>query len=119
MIDQGKTFYGSNMRNLISGVVTNHTKSSLLTFHESAFMKALADLDVPKDFVKNLNPLKLIEVYKNKNTNNDPSREGEEEKMVALILSASLDFLLYSIIFFLFLIYVFACSNVGHTNQIM
>ena len=33
-------------------------------FHVSAFVKALADLDVPKDLVKNMKHLQ-IEVYKN------------------------------------------------------
>ena len=46
MIYQGKTIYGSNMRNFISDVVTNRTKPLSQTFHESAFPKALADLDV-------------------------------------------------------------------------
>ena len=53
IIHQGRTFHGTNMRNLISDVVTNRTKSSSQTFHESAFVKVLADLDVPKDLVKN------------------------------------------------------------------
>ena len=66
MIYQGKTFYGSNMRNLISDVVTNRTKSLSQTFHESAFVKAIADLDVPKDLVKNIKHLQMIEFYKNK-----------------------------------------------------
>ena len=61
MIYQGKTFYGSNMRNLISHV-TNRTKSLSQTFHESAFVKVLADLDVPKDLVKNMNHLQMTEV---------------------------------------------------------
>ena len=55
MIYKGKTFYGSIMRNLISDVVTNRTKPSSQAFHESAFVKALADLDVPKDLAKNIN----------------------------------------------------------------
>ena len=46
MIYQGKTIYGSNMRNFISDVVTNRTKPLSEAFHESAFPKALADLDV-------------------------------------------------------------------------
>ena len=46
MIYQGKNIYGSNMRNFISDVVTNRTKPLSQTFHESAFAKALADLDV-------------------------------------------------------------------------
>ena len=55
MIYQGKIFYGSIMRNLISDVVTNRTKPLSQAFHESAFVKALADLDVPKDLAKNIN----------------------------------------------------------------
>ena len=52
------------MRNFISDVVTNCTEPSSKTFHESAFVKALADLDVPKDLVKNMKHLQMIEVYK-------------------------------------------------------
>ena len=66
MTYQGKIFYGSNMRELISDVVTNRTKPSSQAFRESAFVKALADLDVPKDLVKNMKHLQMIEVYKNK-----------------------------------------------------
>ena len=62
---QGNTFYGPNMRNLISDVVTNRTKPLSQTFHESAFVKALADLDVPRDLVKNMKHLQVIEVNKN------------------------------------------------------
>ena len=65
MIYQGKIFYGSNMRNLISDVVKNRTKPSSQTFHESAFVKALADLDVPKDLMKNMKHVQMTEVYKN------------------------------------------------------
>ena len=65
MIYQGKTFCGSNMRNLIFDVVTNDTKSLSQTFHESAFVKALTDLDVPKNLVKNVKHLQMLEVYKN------------------------------------------------------
>ena len=65
MIYQGKTFYGSNMRNLIFDVVTNDTKSLSQTFHESAFVKALTDIDVPKNLVKNMKHLQMLEVYKN------------------------------------------------------
>ena len=66
MFYQGKTFYGSNMRNLISDVVTNCTKPLSQTFHESAFVKAFADLDVPRDLVENMKYLQMIEVNKNK-----------------------------------------------------
>ena len=62
---QGNTFYGPNMRNLISDVVTNRTKPLSQTFHESAFVKALADLDVLRDLVKNMKHLQVIEVNKN------------------------------------------------------
>ena len=62
---QGNTFYGPNMRNLISDVVTNRTKPLSQTFHESTFVKALADLDVPRDLVKNMKHLQVIEVNKN------------------------------------------------------
>ena len=61
MTYQGKNFYGPNMKNLISDVVTNRTKPSTQTFHGSAFMKALADLDVPKDFA-NANDLAFANV---------------------------------------------------------
>ena len=64
-IYQENTFYGSNMRNLISNIVTNCTNPSSQIFHESAFMKALADLDVPKDLVQNVMHLQMIKVYKN------------------------------------------------------
>ena len=53
------------MRNLISDVVTNRTKPSSQTFHESAFVKALADLDVPKDLVKNMKHIQMIEFFRN------------------------------------------------------
>ena len=49
------------MKNLISDVVTNRTNPSSQTFHGSAFMKALADLDVPKDFA-NANDLAFANV---------------------------------------------------------
>ena len=62
MIYQGKTFYGSNMRNLISHVVTNGTKSLSQTFHEKAFVNALADLDVLKDLVKHMKHLQMTEI---------------------------------------------------------
>ena len=65
IIYRGKTFYGSNMRTLISDVVTNRTKLSSHRFHESAFLKALTDLDVPKDLVKNKKHLQMLEDYKN------------------------------------------------------
>ena len=51
------------MRNLIFDVVTNCTKPLSQTFYEGAFIKALADLDVPKELVKNMKHLKMIEVY--------------------------------------------------------
>ena len=52
------------MRNLIFDVVTNRTKPLSKTFYEGAFVKALADLDVPKELVKNMKHLEMIEVYK-------------------------------------------------------
>ena len=76
IIYQGKTFYGSNMRNLISDVVTNRTKPSSQTCHESAFVKALADLDFPKDLVKNMKHLQMIEVYKNKKNHKQRPLQG-------------------------------------------
>ena len=65
MMHQGKTFYGSNMRILKSDLVTNCTKSSSQTFRKSTFVKALADLDVPKDLVKNMKHLQILEFNKN------------------------------------------------------
>ena len=65
LIYQENTFYGSNMRNLISDVVTNRRKPSSQTFHDSAFGKALADLDVPKDLVESVKRLQMLKVYKN------------------------------------------------------
>ena len=65
MIYQGKSFYGSNMKNLISDVVTNRTKPLSQTFREIVFVKALADLDVPKDLVKNMKQMQMLTVYKN------------------------------------------------------
>ena len=53
LIYQGKNFYGSNISNLISDVAANQKTSLSQTFHGNAFMKALADLDVPKDLVRN------------------------------------------------------------------
>ena len=64
LIYQENTFYGSNMRNLISDVVTNRRKPSSQTFHDSAFGKALADLDVPKDLVESVKRLQMLKVYK-------------------------------------------------------
>ena len=52
MIYQVKTFYGSNMRNLISDVVTYRAKPSSQIFHESTFLKAFKDLDVLKTWWK-------------------------------------------------------------------
>ena len=52
MIYQVKTFYGSNMRNLISDVVTNRAKPSPQIFHESTFVKPFKDLDVLKTWWK-------------------------------------------------------------------
>ena len=46
MIYQWKTFYGSNMKNLISNVMTNRAKPSSQTFNESAPVKTLAYVDV-------------------------------------------------------------------------
>ena len=108
MIYQGKTFCGSNMRNLISDVVTNRTKSLSQTFHESAFVKAIADLDVPKDLVKNIKHLQMIEVYKNEKPQKMTPAGAERRKK-----SLPQKWLLQ---FFFFLIYIFACSNVGNTN---
>ena len=81
MIYQEKTFYGSNMRNLISDVVTNHTRPSSQTSHENAFVKALADLDVPKDLVKNMKHLQMIEVYKNEKPQTMTPTGAERRKM--------------------------------------
>ena len=53
------------MRNLISDVMTNSTKPSSQTFHDSDFVKALPHLNVPKDLVKNVKHLQILEVYKN------------------------------------------------------
>ena len=58
IIYQEMTFYRSNMRNMIFDAVTNRTKLLSQTF-------PLADLDVPKDLVKNMKHLQMIEVYKN------------------------------------------------------
>ena len=65
MIYQRKTFYGSNMKNLISNVMTNRAKPSSQTFNESAPVKTLAYIDVAKDLVKNMKHLQMLEVYKN------------------------------------------------------
>ena len=108
MIYQGKTFYGSNMRNLISDVVTNRTKSLSQTFHESAFVKAIADLDVPKDLVKNMKHLQMIEVYKNEKPQK-MTPAGAERRKKWLPQK-------WLVLIFFFLIYIFACSNVGNTN---
>ena len=81
MIYQKNTFYGSKMRNLISDVVTNHTRPSSQTFHESTFVKALADLDVPKDLVKNMKHLQMIEVYKNEKPQTMTPTGAERRKM--------------------------------------
>ena len=80
MIYQGNTFYGSNMRNLISDVLTNRIKPSSQTFHQSAFVKALADLGVPKDLVKNMKHLKMIEVYKNEKPQTITPTRAEKKK---------------------------------------
>ena len=85
MIYQGKTFYGSNMRNPISDVVTNRTKPSSQTFHESAFVKALANLDVPKNLVKNMKHIQMIEVYKNEQPQTmTPARAERRKKWLSL-----------------------------------
>ena len=60
-----KDFSWNKYEELISDVVTNRTNSSSQIFHESAFVKALADLDVPKDLVKNVKHLQMLEVNKN------------------------------------------------------
>ena len=98
MIYQGKSFYGSNMRNMIFDVLTNRTKVSFQMF-------PLEDLDALKDLVKNMKHLQMIEVYKNEKTNNDPFWDIEEEKMVVLSLSTLLVLFYYiALIFFFFLI---------------
>ena len=85
MIYQGKTFYGSNITNLISDVVTNRRKPLSQTFHESAFKKALADLDVPKDLVKNMKHLQMLEVYKNEKPQTiTPADKERKKKWLAL-----------------------------------
>ena len=65
MIYQGKTFYGSNMCHLLSDVLSTRKKPLSQTFHGSAFLKALSELDVPGDLIKNVNQSQMLEVYKN------------------------------------------------------
>ena len=78
-------------------------KTFVPTYHESTFVKALADLDFPKDLVKNMKHLQMIEVYKNKKTTNNDLRRGiEEEKMVVLNLSTSLVVFSYIALFFFY-----------------
>ena len=101
MIYQRKTFNGSNMKNVMFDVVTNHTKPSPQTFHESAFVKALADLDVPKDLVKNMKHIQMIEVYKNEKPQTmTPAGAERRKKMVVLNLSVSLVLFYYIALFF-------------------
>ena len=103
MIYQRKTFNGLNMKNLMSDVVTNHTKPSSQTFHESAFVKALSDLDVPKDLVKNMKHIQMIEVYKNEKPQTMTLTGAERrKKMVVLNLSSSLVLFYYIVLFFSF-----------------
>ena len=80
LIYQENTFYGSNMRNLISDVVTNRRKPSSQTFHDSAFGKALADLDVPKDLVESVKRLQMLKVYKNEKPQTMPPVGAERRK---------------------------------------
>ena len=54
------------MRNPISDVMTNCTKPSSQTFHDSAFVKALPHLDVPEDLVKNVKHLRMLSVKKHR-----------------------------------------------------
>ena len=110
MIYQGKTFYGSNISHLISDVIANRKKPLSQTFHGSAFVKALPDLDVPKDLVRNTSHLQMLEVYKTEK----PHTMSSERKRKWL---SSFYFWLYSRkILFFFLIQLFACNYVGHTS---
>ena len=86
-------------------VVINPTKkNSFQTFHESTFVKALAYLEVPKDLLKNVKHLQMVEPAKMETTKNDSRNGRKEEKMVVLNLSTLLVLLFYiSLIFFSFL----------------
>ena len=90
------------MRILKSDVLTNRTKASSQTFHESAFVKALADIDVSKVLVKNVKHLQTIEVYKNEKPESmTTTRTKQAGKMVVLNLSTpSLLFYYLALIFF-------------------
>ena len=71
--------------------MTNRTKPLSQTFHQSDFVKAIADLDVPKDLVKNMKHLQMIEAYKNEKPQTmTPHMRREGEKMVAVNLSTLL-----------------------------
>ena len=68
------------MRKFISDVVTNRAKPSSQIFHESAFVKALEDLDVPKDLVKNVKHVQMLEVCKNEKPQTMTSAGAERRK---------------------------------------
>ena len=65
MIYEGKTYHGSKMSDLLADVVTKRKKPISHSFHRGAFLKALADIDVPTDMIKNEKHSQMLEAYKN------------------------------------------------------
>jgi len=64
IIYQGQLVKGTNITDLILDVMSVRSKKHLPTFHEATFTKALADINVPNDWIKNGKRLDEIRLYK-------------------------------------------------------
>ena len=64
MIFRGDVIQGSNISDLISHVMTNRKTLQIPILYKTIFSKALSELNIPNDWIKNKEQIKVLQTYK-------------------------------------------------------
>ena len=81
---KGDELNGSNLIDLIANVMTNRKTTSGSLLHDTIFLKALSETNVPERWIKNKSSRKLLQSYKDVKETNPFSTPSSQRKKIKI-----------------------------------